>query len=61
MKQFPNAFWQTDLEQVLRQDGVEFVVVAGFAAPVSQTIQRVKGSRDLKRVTAFSHLLLFLF
>ncbi|MFM1652115.1 isochorismatase family protein [Brevibacillus sp. B_LB10_24] len=31
-KQFSNAFWQTDLEQVLRQAGVEFVVVAGFAA-----------------------------
>jgi nicotinamidase-related amidase len=31
-KEYSNAFWKTDLEQVLRSHGVEFVVVAGFAA-----------------------------
>lgn len=30
-KEYSNAFWQTDLEQVLREQGVEYVVVAGFA------------------------------
>lgn len=32
MKEFSNAFWKTDLEQLLRDHGVEFVIVAGFAA-----------------------------
>ena len=32
MKEYSNAFWKTDLEQVLRQRGVEFLVIAGFAA-----------------------------
>jgi nicotinamidase-related amidase len=31
-KQYSNAFWKTDLEQVLHNHGVGFVVVAGFAA-----------------------------
>jgi nicotinamidase-related amidase len=31
-KEFSNAFWKTDLEQLLRENGVEFVIVAGFAA-----------------------------
>lgn len=31
-KEFSNAFWKTDLEQVLREHGVEFIIVAGFAA-----------------------------
>ncbi|HET7628004.1 MAG TPA: isochorismatase family protein [Bacillales bacterium] len=31
-KQFSNAFWQTDLEQILKAHGVEFVILAGFAA-----------------------------
>ncbi len=31
-KEFSNAFWKTDLEQLLREHGVEFVIVAGFAA-----------------------------
>lgn len=30
-KQFPNAFWNTELEQLLRDHGVGFVIVAGFA------------------------------
>lgn len=32
MKEFSNAFWKTDLEQLLHDHGVEFVIVAGFAA-----------------------------
>lgn len=31
-KQYSNAFWQTDLEQVLRDQEVGLVIVAGFAA-----------------------------
>jgi nicotinamidase-related amidase len=31
-KQYSNAFWQTELEDVLRNHGVGLVVVAGFAA-----------------------------
>lgn len=31
-KEFSNAFWKTDLEQLLREHGVEFVIIAGFAA-----------------------------
>jgi nicotinamidase-related amidase len=31
-KEYSNAFWKTDLEQVLHNHGVGFVVVAGFAA-----------------------------
>jgi nicotinamidase-related amidase len=31
-KQYSNAFWKTDLEQVLHNHGVGFVVIAGFAA-----------------------------
>lgn len=31
-KEFSNAFWKTDLEQLLRDQDVEFVIVAGFAA-----------------------------
>ncbi|MDO7907669.1 isochorismatase family cysteine hydrolase [Paenibacillus sp. JX-17] len=31
-KENSNAFWQTDLEQILRDHGVELVVIAGFAA-----------------------------
>jgi nicotinamidase-related amidase len=31
-KEFSNAFWKTDLEQILRDEGVELVVVSGFAA-----------------------------
>ncbi|WP_280788003.1 isochorismatase family protein [Paenibacillus sp. PastF-3] len=31
-KEFSNAFWKTDLEQLLREHGVEFIIVAGFAA-----------------------------
>ncbi|UQZ32862.1 isochorismatase [Paenibacillus sp. PK3_47] len=31
MKQYSNAFWQTDLEQLLRSQNVGFVIVAGFA------------------------------
>jgi nicotinamidase-related amidase len=31
-KEYSNAFWKTDLEQDLRNHGVGFVVVAGFAA-----------------------------
>jgi nicotinamidase-related amidase len=31
-KQYSNAFWKTDLEQLLRNRGVGFVVVAGFSA-----------------------------
>lgn len=31
-KQFSNAFWKTDLEKILKDKGVEFVVVSGFAA-----------------------------
>lgn len=31
-KQYSNAFWKTDLEQILRAHGVEFVILAGFAA-----------------------------
>lgn len=32
MKEFSNAFWKTDLEELLRDQGVGFVIVAGFAA-----------------------------
>lgn len=31
-KEHSNAFWHTELEQVLRNNGVDLVVVAGFAA-----------------------------
>ncbi|MBD2869056.1 cysteine hydrolase family protein [Paenibacillus arenilitoris] len=31
-KEYSNAFWKTDLEQMLRDQGVEFVVVSGFSA-----------------------------
>jgi len=31
-KQFSNAFWKTDLENILKSRGVEFVVISGFAA-----------------------------
>jgi nicotinamidase-related amidase len=31
-KGYRNAFWKTELEQILRERGVEFVVVCGFAA-----------------------------
>lgn len=31
-KESSNAFWQTDLEQVLKNQGVELVIIAGFAA-----------------------------
>jgi nicotinamidase-related amidase len=31
-KQYSNAFWKTDLEQVLRNHEVGYVVIAGFAA-----------------------------
>lgn len=31
-KEWPNAFWKTNLEDVLRQEGVDFVIVCGFAA-----------------------------
>lgn len=30
-KEWPNSFWQTDLEQILRNEGVDFVIVCGFA------------------------------
>lgn len=32
MKEFSNAFWKTDLEKLLRDHEVGFVIVAGFAA-----------------------------
>jgi nicotinamidase-related amidase len=32
VKEYSNAFWKTDLEQVLHQHGVEFLIIAGFAA-----------------------------
>ncbi|MBW7459645.1 isochorismatase family protein [Paenibacillus sepulcri] len=31
-KLYSNGFWKTDLEQVLRDQGVGFIVVAGFSA-----------------------------
>jgi nicotinamidase-related amidase len=31
-KEYSNAFWKTDLENILREKGVEFVVCSGFAA-----------------------------
>ncbi|WNQ08850.1 isochorismatase family protein [Paenibacillus aurantius] len=31
-KEYSNAFWQTNLEQLLRDRGVKFVVTAGFSA-----------------------------
>ncbi|WP_342746202.1 cysteine hydrolase family protein [Paenibacillus donghaensis] len=31
-KEYSNAFWKTDLEEQLRAQGVDFVIVAGFAA-----------------------------
>lgn len=31
-KQYSNAFWKTELEQILSEKGVEFVVCGGFAA-----------------------------
>ncbi|WP_440117777.1 cysteine hydrolase family protein [Paenibacillus sp. QZ-Y1] len=31
-KKSSNAFWQTDLEQVLKSRGIELVIIAGFAA-----------------------------
>jgi len=31
-KEFANSFWQTNLEEHLRAQGVEFVLIAGFAA-----------------------------
>lgn len=31
-KEWPNSFWMTNLEETLRQEGVDFVIVCGFAA-----------------------------
>lgn len=31
-KEIPNAFWQTELEDMLRSRGVELLIIAGFAA-----------------------------
>ncbi|MCH4889047.1 cysteine hydrolase [Acidaminobacter sp. JC074] len=31
-KEFSNSFWKTDLENILKSRGIEFVVVSGFAA-----------------------------
>ncbi|MUT68558.1 isochorismatase family protein [Paenibacillus sp. NEAU-GSW1] len=31
-KQYANAFWKTDLEQILHESGVDLVIVSGFAA-----------------------------
>lgn len=31
-KEWSNAFWKTNLEDILRQEGVDFVIVCGFAA-----------------------------
>lgn len=31
-KIFSNAFWKTDLEKILKEKGVKFVVISGFAA-----------------------------
>lgn len=31
-KESSNAFWQTELESVLKSQGVEFVILSGFAA-----------------------------
>ncbi|WP_028612397.1 cysteine hydrolase family protein [Paenibacillus harenae] len=31
-KEYSNAFWKTDLERILREQGVEFVVICGLAA-----------------------------
>ncbi|WP_235426962.1 cysteine hydrolase family protein [Cohnella kolymensis] len=31
-KEFSNAFWHTELEQILNGNGVELAIIAGFAA-----------------------------
>jgi nicotinamidase-related amidase len=31
-KESSNAFWQTDLEQILKSHGVELLIISGFAA-----------------------------
>lgn len=31
-KEYSNAFWKTDLEQILINNGIDLVIVAGFAA-----------------------------
>jgi len=31
-KVFSNSFWETNLEEVLKEHGVEFLVISGFAA-----------------------------
>ncbi|MFE6078205.1 cysteine hydrolase family protein [Paenibacillus sp. NPDC057886] len=31
-KESSNAFWQTDLEQILKSNGVELLIISGFAA-----------------------------
>jgi nicotinamidase-related amidase len=31
-KEFRNSFWKTELEKILRDNGVKFVVVSGFSA-----------------------------
>ncbi|GKU77445.1 cysteine hydrolase family protein [Paenibacillus sp. L3-i20] len=31
-KKFSNAFWQTELEQLLKSHGVELLIISGFAA-----------------------------
>lgn len=32
MKQFCNSFWQTELEDILKKEGVDSVIISGFAA-----------------------------
>ncbi|MNI58336.1 Maleamate amidohydrolase [compost metagenome] len=31
-KEYSNAFWKTELEQLLREQGVELLIIAGFSA-----------------------------
>ena len=32
VKSYGNSFWKTDLEKVLKENGIDFVLVCGFAA-----------------------------
>lgn len=43
-KVFPNAFWKTDLEDILRKQKIDYLILSGFAAEhcVQATLQGAK-------------------
>jgi nicotinamidase-related amidase len=43
-KVFPNAFWKTDLEEILNKNKIDYLIISGFAAEhcVQATLQGAK-------------------